>query len=144
MLPAIAFAVVVTRVLDLLVANITKGHFTLLATKLVVCAFLDVDPLAARAFDAELEVNPLHIASTSMLLDNFLSDFSWKNRAHIRVMVWVLLVMLLPFRRSVAAPAEIIKALSTLNLSATTLNLGDRNSTFWIWARLGAVLHVKL
>ena len=49
-------------------------------------------------------------------------------------MVRVLLVMLLPFRRGVAAPAEIVKALSALDLSAATLDLRDRNPTFWVWA----------
>ena len=80
MLPAIAFTVVVIGVLDLLVANITKCHFTLLAAKLVVGSFLHIDLLATRAFDAELEVHPLHIPSAPILLDNFLSHFGWKNR----------------------------------------------------------------
>jgi hypothetical protein len=120
----------VAGVLDLLVANITKGHFTFLATKHVVRALFVVDPLAAWAFDTELEVDPLHIASTSVLLDNVLGHLSRQDRPLIRVMVWVLLVVLLPFSRRIAAPAEIVKAFCALNLSATALNHRDRNSTF--------------
>ena len=59
-------------------------------------------------------------------------------------MVWVLFVVLLSLGGSIAAPAEIVKALCALDLGATTLDFRDWHTTFRIWARLCAVLHVEL
>ena len=52
--------------------------------------------------------------------------------------------MLLPLRRTVARPAEVLVALRALDMGAATLHFGNPNSALRVGAELGAVLHVDV
>ena len=52
--------------------------------------------------------------------------------------------MLLPLRRIVARPAEVLVALRALDMGAATLHFGNPNSTLLVGAELGALLHVDV
>ena len=51
--------------------------------------------------------------------------------------------MLKTFGLLKANPAEPLKALSALQLAASTRFHGNRSSTFLVWARLGAIFEVN-
>lgn len=59
-------------------------------------------------------------------------------------MIRLLLEMLLPLGCKSASPTEVHVALGTLDVAATTFQLGDRDATLGVRTAFGAVLEVEL
>jgi hypothetical protein len=141
---ATRLALVVLRSADRLVADVAEGLRALDALNQVRSSLLLVDVVAVGTHDTELDVDERVICEAQILLDHFKVNLNWQKIWSFLNALWVLLVMFLAFCRVRASPAEILPALCTLDMSATTFHFDDSSTAFAIWTQFGALLEVKL
>ena len=142
MLTASSLAFVVPNAFNGLVADVAEYFRALLTGDHVRRPSLPVDLTAVRTLYYSLDVNIRMLTHPHVLLNHRQRYFKWQERTRFIEALRLLLVMLLSLCRIVARPAEVLVALRALDMSAATLHFRNPNSTLWIRAELGALLHV--
>ena len=141
---ACSLAFVMVWAIDWLVANVTEYLLTWLTSEHVISSFLPIDLATIGTFNHCPDVYVRILVQAHILLDHLLSNLKWLQSWCFIDTLGSFFVMLLTFCRVKTCPTKVLPTLSALDMSATTLNLCNSNTTLCIRTPFSALLEVNL
>ena len=141
---ACSLAFVMVWAIDWLVTDVTEYPLTWLTSEHVVSSFLPIDLATIGTFNHCPYIYVWILIQAHVLFNHLLSNFKWLQSWCFIDTLRPFFVMLLSFSRVKTRPTKVLPTLSTLNMSATTLNFRNSYATLCIWAPFSALLKVNL